>query len=100
MQWNNYPQSSEKNKTPYQILTEGFYSRANLSQPAVCIALEDRDADPVNYDVDDNGSLPELQTNNHVVVPRSTLQLTKEQMIALLLAINPLEEDNNYGTHI
>ncbi len=99
-QWNNHPLSSEKNKTPYQIWTEGFYSRANSSQPVVRIALEDRDVDPVNYGVDDNGPLPELQTNNHVVVPRSTIELTEEQMIALLLAINPLEEDNNHGIDI
>ena len=61
------------------------------------IALEDQVIDPVAYGVDDNGPLPELQTNNHVVVPRSTIQLTEEQMIALLLAINPLEDDHNYG---
>lgn len=80
--------------------TEGFYSHANSNQHAVRIALEDRVVDPINDGVDDNGPLPELQTNNHVVVPRSAIQLTEEQIIALLLAINPLEDDHNYGIDI
>ena len=100
LQWNNHPLSSENNKTSYLIWTEGFYSHANSNQHAVRIALEDQVIDPVTYGVDDNGPLPELLTNNHVVVPRSTIQLTEEQMIALLLAINPLEDDHNYGIDI
>ena len=100
LQWNNHPLSSENNKTPYQTWTEGFYIHANSNQHAVRIALEDQVIDPVTYGVDDNGPLPELQTNDHVVVPRSTIQLAEEQIIALLLAINPLEDDHNYGINI
>ena len=79
LQWNNHPLSSENNKTPYQIWTEGFHSHANSN--VYCFGRS-------SYCVDDNGPLPELQTNNHVVVPRSTIQLIEEQVIALLLAMN------------
>jgi hypothetical protein len=97
LQWNNHPLSSEQNKTPYQIWIEGFYSQANSSQRAVRLALESAAVDSVNYGVDDYGPLTELQTNNHVTVPRSSIQLTDEQEAVLLLTINPLEDDQNFG---
>ena len=34
LQGNNHTLSSEQNKTPYQVWTEGFYSQANSSQQA------------------------------------------------------------------
>ena len=100
LQWNNHPLSSEHNKTPYQKWTEGFYCHANSSQTAVHIALQDQVINPASYGIDDDGPLPELQTNNHVTIPRSSVQLTDEQSIVLLLSINPLEDDQNFGMDI
>ena len=56
--------------------------------------------DPLVYGIDDFGPLPEMQTNNHVVVPRSAIQLNDEQRIALSFSVNSLDEDDNYGIDI
>ena len=54
------------------------------------IALEDPVVDPITYGTDDNGPPPELQTNNHVTIPQSPIQLTEGQETVLLLSVNPL----------
>ena len=92
--------STEQNKTPFQLWTQGFYNNAYSNQQAVRIALEDPIVDLMNYGVDDNGPCPKLQTNNHITVPQSTIQLSEEQKAVLLLVINPLENDQNYGIDI
>jgi hypothetical protein len=58
------------------------------------------DLDTVNineYGIDDNGPIPPLQTNNHVVVPRSLVELSDDGEAFLNNHIEPLFDDENYG---
>ena len=49
------------------------------------------------YGIDDNGPTPPLQTNNHVVVPRSLVELSEDQETFLDSRVQPLADDENYG---
>ena len=40
-QWNHHPLSSERNRSPYQISTEGFYNLANSNHGAVLDLFSD-----------------------------------------------------------
>ncbi|CAB4012713.1 Hypothetical predicted protein, partial [Paramuricea clavata] len=64
---------------------------------AVQTALNQNDIDFEQYGINDNGPLPKLQTNNHVAIPRSTVQLADEERTILTLTIDPLVQDNNHG---
>jgi hypothetical protein len=88
-QWNHHPIRTEGNKSPLQLWIAGFYQFAESEYRAVRDVL---DLDTVNineYGIDDNGPIPPLQTNNHVVVPQSTAFLNSH--------IEPLFDDENYG---
>ena len=56
--------------------------------------------DPITYGIDDNEPPPTLHTNNHVSIPQSRIQLTEGQETVLLLTVNPLEDNKNFGIDI
>jgi len=56
--WKNHPLRTEKNMTPTQLWTDGFYRIANLVEET---SLIDED-----YGIDDNGPRPEIKTNNNI----------------------------------
>ena len=49
------------------------------------------------YGIDDNGPILPLQTNNHVVVPRSLVELSEDEETFLDSQVQPLFDDENYG---
>lgn len=49
------------------------------------------------YGIDDNGPTPPVQTNNHVVVPRSLVELSDDEEAFLHSHIEPLFDDGDYG---
>lgn len=74
---------------------------SSSNQRAVQTALNPPDIDIEQYGVDDDGPEPdELQTNNHVDVPRSTVQLADEDRSILELTVNPLANDSNHGINL
>lgn len=96
LQWNNHPVRTEHSLSPLQIWMQGIYRHAHSSQPAVQVLLDPMN-DPESYGVSDDDPEPELQTNNHVEVPRSSIVLTDQDKTLLRLAIDPLADDGNYG---
>ncbi|CAB3999437.1 uncharacterized protein LOC110247927 [Paramuricea clavata] len=64
--WNNHPVRTENCRSPIQIWVDGFYQHASSCQRAVQTALNQNDIDFEQYGIDDDGPLPELQTNNHM----------------------------------
>lgn len=88
MQWNNHPISRERGYSPLQKWTEGLYSFAN----SITFTTVDN-----HYGIDDDGPLPELQTNNHVEVPESSIQISQHEINSLLDEVNPLDNDNEHG---
>ena len=80
-QWNHHPLSSERNRSPYQIWTEGFYNHANSNHGAVLDLLSDENAR--NFGIDDEGPVPEIQTRNNVIVPEINVDLTEDEISQL-----------------
>lgn len=88
--WNLHLLSTERNKTPLAIWSEGFLLQAD-AEAKLSYCQED-----VNmFGVDFDGPMPELQTINHVQIPQSTLQFS-ENVLSYLNQFNPLEDDGNF----
>ena len=83
-QWNNHPMSSEHNRSPIQLFT-------NTTRPAI-----DQRIDGF-YGVDDDGPVPDLQTNNHVVVPDLNIHINREFVTE---GLNVLADDGSHGMEI
>jgi len=96
LQWNNHPIRTQNYRTPFQIWTEGVYQNVYSNEASVRRLLDD----PINYGTDDGEPEPELQTNNHVVVPRSSVQLTDQDRMLLEMALDPLSDDANHGINV
>ena len=56
--------------------------------------------DPSTYGLDDDGPVTQLQTNNNVEVPRSSVELTDEDRAILELSLDPLVDDGNHGIYL
>ena len=96
-QWNHHPIRTEGNESPLQLWTAGFYKFAESDYRAVRDVLDFETVNFNEYGVDDDGPTPQLQTNNHVVVPRSLVELSEEEEAFLHSHIDPLNEDENFG---
>jgi hypothetical protein len=49
------------------------------------------------YGVDYGGPTPDVDTNNNVVVPNSSVEITGEQLTYLSDHVDPLNDDGNHG---
>ena len=100
LQWNNHPLSTEGGKTPLQKWTEGFYNFAESDFATVREMLNPTDVDS-HYGIDDGDDeiqpeVPEIQTDNHVVVPVCNIHLTEHEK-DIIESIDPLMNDNEHG---
>ena len=96
MQWNNHPLSSEHGQTPFQMWTRGFYKYALSDYTTVREVLETNSVDS-DYGVDDDAPLPEIQTENFVEIPRSTIELTDDELHIIASSLDPLDNDDDHG---
>lgn len=66
------------------------------------MALDHEVIDPSTYGLnfDDDGPVTQLQTNNNVEVPRSSVELTDEDRAILALSLDRLVDDGNHGIHL
>ena len=80
-----------------QKWTEGFYQVANSDYTTVQELVGPNNANLLLYGIDDDGPLPEIQTRNDVQVPRSTVELSDNDYIILVNAVNPLADNGNHG---
>ena len=101
IQWNSHPLSTEGNMTPYQLWVEGFYQFANSTSQTIREVVDPDTLDVNSYGVDDDdGPMPDIQAINHVEIPQSSIVLGDEDMAALALLVEPLEEDNECGKNL
>lgn len=89
-QWNHDGLSTQGGRTPLQLWHTGV-----LSNPQI---LEDI-GDFQNYGIDGDGPLPELQTNNNVIVPDISVSFNDTTMNTIR-QVNPLENDGNHGIDV
>ena len=77
---------------------DGFYEFAESNYTVVRDILDPSTTNFDHYGKDDDGPRPQVETNN-VVVPRSTIQLSVEEIQPLMDEIPPLSEDNGHGIY-
>ena len=91
--WNSHPMQTCGNMSPLQIWTEGFYK------------LEFSDVDLLgstkvgkSYGIDNEGPVPDIQTQNHIEVPRVSINLTEQQQLTYTQQHFQVmdENDNSY----
>ena len=87
--WNYHPVRTEKNCTPMQIWTEGFYSQSNLIKMTYC--------ELSMFGIDHSGLIPEIQTANNVQIPDIDIDLSPQCKYYIVNNFDPLENDGNYG---
>lgn len=97
MQWNNHPLSSEHGCTPFQVWTQGFYNYAQSDYTTVREVLDPNSVNFQHYGIDDDGPLPNVQTQNFVEIPRSAIELTGDKLQTLMGDLDPLTNDNDHG---
>ena len=100
VQWNNHPMSTEGNRSPLQTWTAGFYKFAESNYTVVKDVLDLEATNFVHNGIDDDGPRPQIETSNNIVVPRSTIQLSREETDALMSEVSPLREDNDNGANL
>ena len=100
LEWNNHGIRTLQRRTPLQLWVEGYFRNANSSSTSVRNALTGNPANPIEYGIDDDGPVEELQTENNIVVPRSTITLSPEAEEVLGSLVNPLADDGNFGINL
>ena len=92
MQWNNHPLSSEHGYTPFQVWKQGFYNYTQSDYTTVREVLDPSSVNFQHYSIDDDGPLPNVQTQNFVEIPRSAIELQ-----TLMDDLDSLTNDNDHG---
>lgn len=95
-QWNFHKLSTMGSRSPMQLWNMSYIEGFNyLQEDPNYVDHEEL------YGVDENGSLPTLETENNVVVPESDIMLTPQQLAEIENAVpDPLSDDGYYGiTH-
>ena len=95
--WNHHPLSSAHNLSPRQVWHRGVARLANMDPEKACDVFCERWDD---YGIDEEGPMPDIQTDNDVTIPDSCLNLPQCQLSYLQNHIHPLSEDGNEGINL
>lgn len=95
--WNNHPLRTENNQSPMQLWVRGFYQYMTNDGSSVHDILNRTQVDWNQYGVDPDSPDAQIETNNHVVVPRSEILLSEPEFGRLSTQIEPLTSDVNFG---
>ena len=77
--------------------TQGVYNYAQSDYTTVREVLDPNSVNFQHYGIDDDGPLPNVQTQNFVEIPRSAIELTGEELQTLMDDLDPLTNDNDHG---
>lgn len=86
--WNWHPLSSANNKSPEQLWQFGMLAYNISNEDSLNYSL---------YGIDEEGPPPEINSDNNIVVPESSIVLSDEQFRYLNQSVHPLHEDSNEG---
>ncbi|XP_047192933.1 uncharacterized protein LOC124850944 [Scophthalmus maximus] len=94
-QWNHHGLSTRGGRTPLQLWHAGVINYMGQGNTAVDPIFYTNDY----YGIDEEGPLPEVQTNNNVIIPAiNTVNETMAQ--AIQQQFDPLHNDGNFGINI
>ena len=96
-QWNNHSLSTEQNRSPYQVWTEGFYNQACSDRSTVQNLLQGNGENLEQFGIDDEGPTSDIQTRNNVIVPDINVHLTDNEISVLQTLLHPLTQENDHG---
>ena len=95
-QWNNHPIRTANNYSPLQLWTRSFYEMVSCGGSRADLLLEE----PYNVGIDDEGPVPDIQTSNNVVVPRSAIHLNDEELTCLRIQYDWKADDGEFGLQL
>jgi len=93
-QWNNHGLSTQGGRTPLQLWHTGVINNVGI-HPVINDIFDDDNY----YGIDEEGPLPELQTNNDVRIPDIDVTINETTMDSIR-QVNPLENDGNHGIDV
>ena len=76
------------------VLSENNSARGLFQDYTFVVTMLERTT--VEYGIDEEGPVPDLQTNNHVVIPRSTIVLSDAEEAGLLTRVPNVFVDANF----
>lgn len=85
-QWNNHGLSTQGGRTPLQLWHTGVLNNLHIPEDI---------SDFENYGIDEDGLLPELQTNNNAIIP--DISVSFNETMNAICQVNPHENDGNHG---
>ena len=91
-QWNNHGLSTKGGATPLQLWHTRVRNNIGI-HPIINDIFDDC------YGIDEEGPLPELQTNNNVRIPDIDVTINETTMNSIQ-QVNPLENDGNHGIDV
>ena len=81
-------------KTPVQLWHTGVINSVGIHPVVNDIFDVDN-----HYGIDEEGPLPELQTNNNVIIPDNDVTINETTM-NFIQQMNPLEKDGKHGINV
>lgn len=95
-QWNHHGLSTQGGQTPLQLWNTGIINRIGQGYIAVDAIFNTNNS----YGEDEEGPLPELQTNNNVVIPDINVNINETTSLAMQHHFDPLQNDGNNGINL
>lgn len=92
-QWNNHGLSTQGGQTPLQLWHMGIVN--NVGLPSNYIFHVDH-----TFGIDEEGPLPEFQTNNNVIIPHNNVTINEMAMNFIQRTVDPLHNDRNHGINL
>jgi len=94
--WNHHPIRTAHHKSPHQLFTSGLLYLRNSGLTALDL-FEDADS---TYGIDYDTPVASQNDRDDVEVPGCAYHISEANLAALKLAIDPLQESNEYGIDI
>ena len=95
--WNNHGIRTERNKSPFQLFTEG----AILLRQSGQSGLDFFDNVDLSYGTDEQGLVAQDGDDHEgVAVPDCGFSLSEEHFLELQQTVNPLQRSDNYGIEL
>ena len=86
-QWNHHGLRTSRNQSPLAIWQSNMVP---LTDESPLLNFNE-------YGVDYEGPIPDVVSNNNVIVPNSLVEITDEQLTNLCDRVGPLNDDGNHG---
>ena len=95
LSWNSHSLSTESNFTPEQLWIQGMVNSRGSGYSAVNSVQSGTHVNWSDYGMDEDGPVPELQSNYNVQVPESPISITEEDVATLNAVVQIAKESGD-----